>query len=118
VPGVLDFTYAQNTHGAMGLFGDRSWLLIVLAFVVVAGLTLMLRDLIRESPLAQIGFGLVLGGAFGNVIDRVLHHYVIDFIAPRWFYIFNGADACITVGLLLMAIASLRTPPARETAAA
>ena len=52
------------------------------------------------------------------MIDRVLHHYVIDFIAPRWFYIFNGADACITVGLVLMAIASLRTPPARETAAA
>jgi signal peptidase II len=102
----------------MGLFGDRSWLLIVLALAVIAGLAYMLRDLIRESPTAQYGFGLVLGGAIGNVIDRVVHHYVIDFIQPRWFYIFNGADACITAGLILMAIASLRPPAAREGAVA
>ncbi len=100
----------------MGLFGDRSWLLVVLALVVVAGLSLALRDLIRVSPLAQVGFGLVLGGAMGNVIDRVLHHFVIDFIAPRWFYIFNGADACITAGLALMAIASLRAPAPQASA--
>jgi signal peptidase II len=117
VPGWLDFTYAQNTHGAMGLFGNRSWLLVVLALIVVAVLSFMLRELIRELPLAQIGFGLVLGGALGNVIDRSLHHFVVDFIAPRWFYIFNGADSCITVGLVLITIASLRPTPRPNPAA-
>lgn len=117
MPGWLDFTYAQNTHGAMGLFGDRSWLLVVLAVLVVGVLTYMLRDLIRESPLAQIGFGLVLGGAMGNVIDRTVHHFVVDFIAPRWFYIFNGADSCITVGLVLITIASFQAPAKKSAPA-
>ena len=89
---------------------------VVLALIVVAGLTFMLRDLIVESPVAQIGFGLVLGGAMGNIIDRVLHHYVIDFIAPRWFYIFNGADSCITAGLILLALRHCNVPRRTERA--
>jgi signal peptidase II len=110
VPGWLDLAYAQNTHGAMGLFGERAWLLILMAIVVVAVIAWMLRDLIRDSRPAQIGFGLMLGGAAANVVDRSIHHYVVDFIEPRWFYIFNGADACVTVGLALLAYASLRRP--------
>jgi signal peptidase II len=110
IPGWLDIEYAQNEHGAMGLFGDHSVVLVTLALVVVVVLAVMLRSLIRESALAQVGFGLMVGGAMGNVVDRIIHHYVVDFIAPRWFYVFNGADACITVGLCLMAFASLRRP--------
>jgi len=110
IPGWLDLIYAQNTHGAMGFFGDRPWLLVAMAFVVVILLGAMLRELVRRSAPAQIGFGLVLGGALGNVFDRSVHHYVVDFIAPRWFYVFNGADACITIGLALIAVAAWRTP--------
>jgi signal peptidase II len=107
VPHLLDLTYVENTHGAMGLFGDRPGLLIALAAIVLVALGFALRGALRQSPLAQVGFGAIAGGALGNVIDRVTHGYVIDYIALPHFYIFNFADAAIATGAALMALPSL-----------
>jgi signal peptidase II len=105
----------HNAYGALGLFGDRPVLLILLALAVLIVLGFLLRDVIRRSATAQVGFGLVAGGALGNVIDRFVHGYVVDFIAPRGFYIFNVADACITVGIVLVALGGgLFAPAARR----
>jgi len=96
----------------MGLFGDRPVLLVGLALLVIAVLAFLLREIVRRSPPAQVGFGLVLGGALGNVIDRLTHRFVVDLVAPRGFYVFNLADACITIGLGLIVLGALR-PGAR-----
>lgn len=104
VPGFLSIVVVRNAHGAMGLLGDRPALLILLAVAVLIALAILLRDVIRRSTMAQIGFGLVAGGALGNVIDRFVHGYVVDFIAARGFYIFNLADASITIGVVLIAL--------------
>jgi signal peptidase II len=111
VPGMLDVTYVQNPYGAMGLFGDRPVLLIVLAAAVIAVIAYVLRDTVGRSALAQIGFGLVVGGALGNIVDRFVHHFVVDFIAPRGFYVFNVGDACISIGIALIVAAGLRLAP-------
>jgi len=116
VPHLLAVTYAENTHGAMGLFGDRPVLLVLLAAGVLVLLGFILRAALRRSPLAQIGFGLVAGGALGNVIDRIVHGYVVDFISVPNFYIFNLADAFITVGLALVALSSLSRSGERRLA--
>lgn len=105
---VLTLTYVRNDHGAMGLFGSRPVLLVALALVVLAILALLLQSPLRNSALTQIGFGMVVGGALGNVVDRVAHGYVIDYIALGHFYVFNFADACISCGLLLIALPVLR----------
>ena len=115
IPGTLDLTYVQNQYGAMGLFGDRPALLIGLAAAVIAFLAYMLRDTVRRSALAQIGFGLVVGGAIGNVVDRFIHHFVVDFIAPRGFYVFNVGDACISIGIALVVVAGFRPAPGVAT---
>jgi signal peptidase II len=94
----------------MGLFGDRPAVLIFLATAVIVVLAFLLRNAMRRSVLAQIGFGLILGGAVGNVIDRYAHHFVVDFISIRNFYIFNAADACISAGVVLLVLSALRTP--------
>jgi signal peptidase II len=107
VPQFLDLTYVENTHGAMGLFGDRPAVLIALATIVLVTLGFVLRGALRQSSLAQIGFGAIAGGALGNVIDRVTHGYVIDYIAFPHFYIFNIADAAIAAGAALVALPSL-----------
>jgi signal peptidase II len=106
VPGFLNIVLVRNPYGAMGLFGDRPAVLIGLALVVIALLAYLLRDVVRASRAAQVGFGLVLGGAIGNIVDRTIHHFVVDFIAPRGFYVFNIGDACITAGALLVVLAS------------
>jgi signal peptidase II len=107
LPHVLDITYAANGHGAMGLFGDRPALLVALALAVLVALFALLRGTLRASSVAQVGFGLVAGGALGNVIDRVVHGYVIDFVSVPHFFIFNVADVAIAVGLALVASPSL-----------
>ncbi len=110
VPHVLSLVYLRNQHGAMGLFVDRPVVLIGLALAVLLGLAVLLREPLRASPLAQIGFGLIAGGAAGNVLDRFIHGYVVDFISVGSFYVFNVADACITAGLALVALGASREP--------
>jgi signal peptidase II len=107
IPHWLWVHYTHNYHGAMGLFGNNQVLLVVLAAVVLLVLVVMLREAIASSVLAQIAFGIIAGGAVGNLIDRLAHGYVIDYISVRSFYIFNFADACITVGTVLLLVDSL-----------
>ncbi len=116
MPHLLDLTYVENVHGAMGLFGSQPAVLVALAVAVLVILWFALRGPMRGSPLAQIGFGAIAGGATGNVIDRVVHGYVIDFIALPHFYIINLADASITAGLILIVASSfgpVRAPAAQ-----
>jgi len=109
VPGLLRWTFEQNQHGAFGLFGDSPALLIAMAAVVLAVFWLSFRDQARNSLLVRIAFGMILGGAIGNIIDRVHYRYVIDFIDfyKIWPNIFDVADACITTGVILLILASL-----------
>lgn len=114
IPGAFSLVYVQNVHGAMGLFGNRSGFLVLLAVVVLVTLGWLLRDGLRGSSLVQIGFGMVAGGALGNIADRIVHGYVVDFLAFWTFYVFNVADACITAGVGLIVLASFE--PRRASA--
>ena len=109
VPHLLWWTYVQNTHGAFGMFGNSSVLLIVLALLVLTIFTFAFRDAVRRSLLVRIAFGMIVGGAIGNIVDRVQHHWVVDFIDFRtiWPNVFNVADACITVGVALLVLSQL-----------
>lgn len=109
VPRLLWFTFVQNTHGAFGLFGNSPLLLIGLAVLVLALFAWAFRDAVQRSNLVRIAFGMIVGGAVGNVIDRLQHHWVVDFIDFKtiWPNVFNVADACITVGVGLLIIASI-----------
>ncbi|HEV7614059.1 MAG TPA: signal peptidase II [Steroidobacteraceae bacterium] len=113
---VLDITRMHNVGAAFSFLASASgwqrWVFIGLAVVVSIGITIWLLRLPRGvHPLLAGGLALVLGGAIGNVIDRIRVGYVIDFIHFHWdrayFPAFNVADSAITVGaacLLLDAI--------------
>jgi signal peptidase II len=109
VPHLLWWTYVQNTHGAFGMFGNSPVLLIVLALLVLAVFTYAFRDAVRRSSLVRIAFGMIVGGAIGNIVDRFQHRWVVDFIDFRtiWPNVFNVADACITVGVGLLVLSQL-----------
>jgi len=108
IPHVLWWTFVQNTHGAFGLFGNSPGLLIGMAIVVLGVFWFAFRDAARESLLVRIAFGGIVGGAIGNIIDRLHYHYVLDFIDLHWWPVFNIADSCITVGVAILVVASLR----------
>jgi signal peptidase II len=107
IPHVLWFTYVQNHSGAFGLFGTRSWLLIAMAVFVLGIFWVSFRESAQHSRLVRIAFGAIVGGAVGNIADRVRLQYVIDFIDLRWWPVFNVADSCITIGVCLLVLATL-----------
>ena len=111
IPHFLKWTYERNIHGAFGLFGNNAYLLIAMAIVVLVLFWFSFRDAAARSLTVRIAFGMIVGGAIGNIVDRVHYGYVIDFIDfyRIWPNIFNVGDSCITVGVGLLLLSSLVT---------
>ena len=111
IPGVLAFTYAENTGMAFSLLSGRSWLLGIASLLVILLGWLFLRRY-RLGKLPACAAMLMLGGALGNMIDRLLRGYVVDMFEVLLFRfaIFNVADAALTVGCILMAASLLWRP--------
>lgn len=113
---VLDFTLLHNTGAAFSILANASgWqrgFFIVLGLAVSATLVVWLWRLPRGEKLLPLSLSLIVGGAIGNVIDRVAHGYVIDFIHAHWggayFPAFNIADSAITVGAALLILDAFR----------
>ena len=112
IPGFFDLTRVHNTGTAFGFMNaaDFPFKTVILALVAVGGAGRRWRCMRRRSPLTsgspRTGLALILGGAAGNLIDRVTEGYVVDFVDLYWsgwhFWAFNVADASITVGVALM----------------
>ncbi len=109
IPRLLKWTYERNIHGAFGLFGSNGVLLIVMAIAVLVVFWLSFRDAAARSRLVCVAFGLIVGGAIGNIVDRVHFGYVVDFVDfyRIWPDIFNIGDTCISVGVALLLLSSL-----------
>lgn len=108
VPGLLDLTHVRNTGAVFGIlnaadFPYKSILISLVATSALLGIALYSAALTSHQLVARIGLSLVLGGAAGNLIDRVVEGSVIDFIDVYWrtyhFWTFNVADSAITVGV-------------------
>ena len=109
VPQLLKWTYERNTHGAFGFFGSNVFLLILMAVVVLLIFWFSFRDQAARSRVVCIAFGMIVGGAIGNIVDRIHLGYVVDFIDfyRIWPNIFNIGDSCITCGVILLLLSSL-----------
>jgi signal peptidase II len=124
----LNITLAHNYGAAFSFLSDaggwQRWFFIVLASGVSLVLTVWLLRLPREEWMTGLGLGLVIGGAIGNLIDRIQLGYVVDFIDFHfngWHYpAFNVADSAITTGVVVLLIdglffsAARKSKPARE----
>jgi len=108
IPGVVRLRFTTNTGGAFGLFGGQAWLFFAATAVVCAVIVVVSSSL--QSQLTAVGLGLILGGALGNLTDRIVRgpRGVIDFIDFRVWPVFNAADSAIVIGALIVALAGLR----------
>ncbi|MCC5637735.1 signal peptidase II [Nostoc sp. CHAB 5844] len=113
IPGVFHFTYVTNTGAAFSLLSGKVEWLRWLSF----GVSLVLIALALFGPILnrwdQLGYGLILGGAMGNGIDRFVLGYVVDFLDFRLinFAVFNVADSFISIGIVCLLIASFQKTP-------
>ena len=111
---VVRFTRMANTGAAFGMMKGRSlWFIIISAAASVA-IIVFHREIAKMRPMERLAFGLILGGAVGNLIDRVRVGAVIDFIdigigSLRW-PAFNVADSAITIGVTILAFHLLFRP--------
>jgi signal peptidase II len=117
IPGFFDIVRSENRGVAFGLFNDstsqwRTTMLVLLSLAAVIGVSFLLWRPDRLDRLSRWGFALILGGAAGNVVDRILYGKVTDFlllyIRDYQWPAFNVADSAIVIGSVLLALGLLR----------
>ena len=120
IPGFLDITHALNSGAAFGIlngadFPFKTVIIAVIATAALIGVGVYAASLSHHQLIARIGLALIIGGAAGNLIDRVLTGSVVDFVDVYWrtyhFWAFNVADAAISVGVTMLILDMLTTGP-------
>ena len=107
VPGFLSLTHIKNDGGAFGILGG-SQVLLLAGSAVAVGVVLWMLLSGPASRATTFGCGLILGGAAGNLLDRLTAGAVTDYVHFSFWYIFNAADAAIVVGVATLLSAALR----------
>jgi signal peptidase II len=111
VPGLMDFTHVRNTGAAFGIlnladFPFKTVLIAVIATAALIGVGVYAASLAHHQLVARVGLALIIGGASGNLLDRIIAGSVVDFVDVYWrsyhFWAFNVADSAISVGVAIM----------------
>lgn len=116
VPGFFYLVHVGNTGAAWSLFAGQSTLLALLALATLISIYLFRKHLGLVQRPVQISFGLLCGGILGNLVDRLLHGHVVDFLDFHFggfiWPTFNVADSAICVGVAIFFILTFRQPAA------
>ncbi len=114
IKGFFNFVHVGNTGAAWSMFSGKSTLLALLAAATLFAIYFWRKALGLRAPMTQICFGLLCGGIIGNLVDRLIHGHVIDFIDLHFgsytYPTFNVADSGICIGVILYLFHSLRNP--------
>jgi len=111
VAGFMDFTHVRNTGAAFGIlnvaeFPYKTVVIALIATAALIGVGMYAASLAHHQLVARIGLALIIGGAAGNLLDRIIAGSVVDFVDVYWrthhFWAFNVADSAITIGVAIM----------------
>ena len=112
IPNIIHFSLVHNTGIAFGLFKDHGLVFIIVPIIAIILLVFNIYYYQQNgqvlSRLYIVAFSLILAGAIGNLIDRIMFGYVVDFIDLRLWPVFNVADSAITIGAVIIAISCFR----------
>lgn len=111
IDGLFDFYYIRNEGAGWGILQGRMWFFYVVTFVIIVYLIYLIYKHRQGSLFLKCTYGLLLGGAIGNLIDRIINGYVIDMFRLTFmnFPIFNVADMALSIGVVLLIIQVLMT---------
>jgi len=102
IDGFLKLTYVQNFGAAFGILQGKSWFLLICAIALVAGIVIYQYKQ-QISGITNVVLAIIVGGAVGNLLDRCIYGYVIDFFDLGWWPVFNIADIAIVSGGIILA---------------
>jgi signal peptidase II len=100
IQGVFHLTYVQNTGIAFGLFQNANLLFLGISLLIMLGVSYALLHTATEERTLHVLLGTVLGGAMGNIVDRIFLGYVVDFLDFRIWPVFNVADSAISIAII------------------
>ena len=102
---MFNLTYVENRGVAFGIFQDMRWVFVAVTCIL---LFLIIFYMFRKRPKGKLFYicaGMIIGGGVGNLIDRLVHGYVVDYLAVSFFPpVCNFADYCITIGVFILVI--------------
>ncbi len=109
IPGIIDLVYVQNTGAAFSIFENYTWILALVSALFSVAIVVYMLKAKPTDRVSIVSAGLLLGGAIGNGIDRIIREYVVDFIEFAFFDfpVFNIADIAITSGAAILIIGML-----------
>ncbi len=107
---LIRIAHVQNTGAAFGILQDAGTFLVVVPLIAIGALTFYLLSLPAHSRFYPAALSMILGGAIGNLIDRVRLGAVTDFIDPTHYPAFNVADSCIVLGVIAIAVLAFTEP--------
>lgn len=112
IPNILSLTYAKNYGIAFSMLREKRIIIIAISILLISFLIYVLKkDYIsknKDTCLVNIAFGILFGGILGNLFDRIVRGFVIDYINVSFFSIFNLADIAITFGVVLLIIDNIK----------
>ena len=114
IKGYFEIGYVGNTGAVFGTFRGQNRIFIIVSIAAIGFIILYYRQF-KDSIWMKISLGLLMGGALGNLIDRVVFHYVTDFIRVRWWLMhlrwwpaFNIADASVCIGAAMLIVGMIK----------
>lgn len=113
IKGFFELTYVENKGAAWSMFSGKTMFLIVFTVIILCGVVFYLVKYRPKNKFVRAALSLIIAGALGNIVDRVIYKYVVDFISFHYkdvyyYPVFNIADICVVVGTFLLLICILR----------
>jgi signal peptidase II len=108
IKNFFSITYVQNTGAAFGMFKNQKILFLIVGIVAI--LILLYSFSKTDNKIVKISISMVISGAIGNIIDRLLYGFVVDMFDFHaiWSYVFNFADVCVVLGVALLSFSILK----------
>ena len=108
ISGFMDFTFVENRGAAFGILSGKTWLLSIIAVIICVAIVVAMKKMpnTKEYKWLKWSLMIILAGAIGNMIDRIVRGYVVDFFEFTFFEwpVFNMADIYVVIGTVVMAV--------------
>ena len=104
----LRLQYIENTGTIFGLFENSNIIFLILAITLCIIIAIYMRKNVEKKSLKEKVFLLILAGGIGNIIDRIVRGFVVDFISLKWVGIFNFSDMYVVIGVIIICLIEIR----------